>query len=192
MLLTIIIACEIGFWVFVVAGLIARYPLRRPRLGAILLAIAPIVDLVLLVATVLDLRAGAQPRFVHALAAIYIGVSIGFGHSMIRWADARFAHRFAGGPPPAPKPKRGHARAMIEAKGWLRHLLSWVIGCGLLFGAARLVGTPEAEALFHGVIRTWSIALGVDAIWSFSYLFDSEQTPRSTVAHDEREAALKR
>lgn len=37
MLLVIIVACEIGFWVLIGAGLTARYLLRRPRLGAGLL-----------------------------------------------------------------------------------------------------------------------------------------------------------
>jgi hypothetical protein len=35
-----------------------------------------------------------------ASAPAYLGFSVVFGPSVIRWADARFAHRFAGGPPP--------------------------------------------------------------------------------------------
>ena len=58
--ITIIVACEIAFWVVLAAGLVARYGLRRRRLGAILLACVPLVDVVLLVATVLDLSRGAR------------------------------------------------------------------------------------------------------------------------------------
>ena len=54
----------------------------------------------LLVATVIDLGQGATADFTHRLAAASIGVSVAFGHSMIRWGDQRFAHRFAGGPEP--------------------------------------------------------------------------------------------
>ncbi len=100
MLAAVIVVNEIGFWVLVGSGLVARYLLRRPRLGAGLLVAAPLVDLVLLTVSVLDLRQGGDASIVHALAAIYIGVSVGFGNAMIRWADVRFAHRFAGGPAP--------------------------------------------------------------------------------------------
>lgn len=200
MLLTIIIACEIGFWVFVLAGLIARYPLRRPRLGAVLLAMSPLVDLVLLTATVIDLRNGATPHVFHALAAIYIGVSIGFGHSMIRWADARFARRFDGGPKPAPgkpagKPAPGHARNVWAIKGWLRHLLAWSVGASLLFLAQKLTGGARAEEVFGGAIRAWALILGIDAIWTISYFFDREkessEASRPTMTHDERQPVLK-
>ena len=59
MLIAIIVATEIGFWVVLGAGLAARYLLGRRRLGAVLLASVPLVDLVLLIATVLDLSGGA-------------------------------------------------------------------------------------------------------------------------------------
>lgn len=105
MLTAVIVACEIGFWVLLLAGLACRYLLRRQLLSTILLALAPAVDLVLLIASVLDLRGGGTATAVHGLAAIYLGVSVGFGHRMMHWADVRFAHRFAGGPPPAKKPR---------------------------------------------------------------------------------------
>src|SRR5687767_3263233 len=100
MLLALIVACEISFWALIAAGLASRYLLGRRRLGAALLVCVPVVDLVLLVATVIDLAGGAVADFGHGLAAAYIGFSVAFGHSLIRWADERFAHRFAGGPPP--------------------------------------------------------------------------------------------
>ena len=98
MIVVVIVAVEIAFWVLLAAGLIARYPLRLPRVGAALLVCVPLVDLVLLGATVIDLRGGATAGVAHGLAAVYLGVSVGYGHRMIRWADVRFAHRFAGGP----------------------------------------------------------------------------------------------
>src|SRR6476646_828728 len=99
-MIVVIIACEIFFWVFVLVGLVCRYLLRSPKLGAVLLLCTTIIDLILLVTTSLHLKNGASADWVHGLAAIYIGVSIAFGHSMIGWADVRFAHRFAGGPAP--------------------------------------------------------------------------------------------
>ena len=71
-----IIACEIAFWIFVAAGLSIRYMLGKKRLGLALLAATPIVDVLLLVATAVDLRRGATASMVHGIAAIYIGVSV--------------------------------------------------------------------------------------------------------------------
>ncbi|MDI5944050.1 hypothetical protein QLR68_39155, partial [Micromonospora sp. DH15] len=125
MLVAVIVGCEIGFWVLLVAGLVARYPLRRPRLGAALLVCVPLVDLVLLAAAALDLRRGATADATHGLAAAYLGFSVAFGHSLIRWADQRFAHRFAGGPPPVRPPRYGWARARHEWREWAMGLLGW-------------------------------------------------------------------
>ena len=41
MLLLFIVGCEIAVWVFLLAGLAVRYPARRSRLGALLLAFRP-------------------------------------------------------------------------------------------------------------------------------------------------------
>ncbi len=86
----LIIACEIGFWIFVLAELTARYVMNKKKLGTFLLICTPIVDLILLIVTVYDLKNGAVASIVHGIAAIYIGVSIAFGHQMIKWADVRF------------------------------------------------------------------------------------------------------
>lgn len=62
----------------------------------------------------IDLRGGATAGFAHGLAAAYIGFSLAFGHSLIRWADVRFAHRFADGPPPPEPARYGRERAVRE------------------------------------------------------------------------------
>ncbi|TDC97460.1 hypothetical protein [Actinomadura sp. 7K507] len=163
MLIAIIIGCEIGFWVVLGAGLLARYPLRMRRTGAALLLCVPLVDLVLLAATAIDLNGGATAGTGHGLAAAYIGYSIAFGHSMVRWADERFAHRFAGGPPPLGKPKYGWARIRYEWRDFGKAAIATAIACGLLLAMIVLVGdTDRTEALY-----TWLGRLGVVlAIWS--------------------------
>jgi hypothetical protein len=164
MLAALILVSEFAFWVFIALGLTARYLLRRPRLGAALLILAPFVDLVLLVASVLDLRGGGDASIVHALAAIYIGVSVGFGHSMIRWADARFAYRFAGGPRPVKPSKYGPAAARREVGNWLRHLLAYAVGSGLMLGGVLLVGDPDRTRVLLYYPGAWGIVLVIDAI----------------------------
>ncbi|MFD5867414.1 hypothetical protein ACFWGD_02210 [Corynebacterium sp. NPDC060344] len=91
-----IIACEIGFWVLIALGLLARYPLGMPRLGLVLLALTPVVDVALLVFTVLDLRSGGRPGLAHGLAALYLGFSVVFGKRAIAWADRAYRRRVRG------------------------------------------------------------------------------------------------
>lgn len=163
MIVAAIVACEIGFWVVLVAGLTARYLLRRPRLGAALLVCVPLVDLALLAFTVVDLRRGAEPSAAHGLAAVYLAVSVVFGHAMVRWADVRFAHRFAGGPPPAPKPAGGTPeRLRLEWREFGKAATAVALSCLLLLGAIAVVGDRADTA----ALWSWMARLGVVlAIW---------------------------
>lgn len=164
-----ILAGEVAFWVFVVGGLAARYLLGKEGLGVTLLAMTPLVDLILILATVIDLRSGTEANFFHGLAAIYVGVSLAFGKQMIRWADERFAHRFAGGPPPSRPPQYGWEQARYYRRGWYRHLLAWCIGSFLLFGMTLLVGDPATTESLLGRVALWAFILAIDFVWSFSY-----------------------
>jgi peptidoglycan/LPS O-acetylase OafA/YrhL len=165
----IILAGEIMFWVFVVAGLVCRYVFQKKRIGKFLLWCTPLIDLVILLFTVMDLKNGATANIFHGLAAIYIGVSIVFGKSMIDWADKRFAYRYNQGPKPQKAPKYGKIRARNERRGWFMHLFAWLIGCGLLAAMIWLVGDESKTAHFSYTIRLWSIILGIDFLVSFSY-----------------------
>jgi hypothetical protein len=169
MMAALIIACEIGFWLFVAAGLFCRYILKARRLGACLLFCTVAVDLALLIFTAVDLRNGATASFFHGLAAVYIGVSIAFGHRMIRWADERFAYYFAHGPSPTVKPKFGTEHARYERRMWYLHLLGWLIGSAILFGMIQIVGDESRTTELWLTIVRWSIVLAIDFIWSFSY-----------------------
>lgn len=167
MILAIIIACEIAFWVFIVLGLAARYLLRRPRLGAGLLILAPIVDLVLLAAVGVDLATGGTASFAHGLAAIYLGFSIVYGHRMIRWADVRFAHRFAGGPPPVKLAGGAYARAC-----WLdvlRTALAMGIAAAILILLIWIAADPARTGGLVDTFRVLGIILTVEVIWAASY-----------------------
>ncbi|MDY7090647.1 MAG: hypothetical protein SYR96_36860 [Actinomycetota bacterium] len=166
-----IVACEIGFWALLVAGLAARYLLKARRLGAALLLAVPLVDVALLAFSVVDLRRGGEAELAHALAAVYLGVSVAFGHRMLSWTDQRFAHRFAGGPPPVKPPKGGRERATYERRTWLRHLLAYGIAVVVLGLFALLVGDAERTEGLWGVLRVWTLVLVIDGIISFSYTF---------------------
>ncbi|MGD9570606.1 MAG: hypothetical protein AB7V62_01820 [Thermoleophilia bacterium] len=169
MILAFILAAEVAFWVLLAAGLTARYPLRRPRLGAALLVAVPLADLVLLGATVIDLRGGATAGTAHGLAAVYIGVSVAFGHRIVRWADVRFAHRFAGGPAPDPGPRAGLAHARKERRDWYRHLLAWGVGAGLIGLAVLAAGDIGRTAAMWQLLGVWTVVLVIDFVVSFTY-----------------------
>ena len=91
MILIAIAVAEVLFWVLLVAGLLTRYALRAPRVGAALLIATPIVDLVLLALTYIDLSSTNSSNFAHGLSALYIGYSITLGPTIIRAMDVRFA-----------------------------------------------------------------------------------------------------
>jgi hypothetical protein len=193
--LYVIVACEIGFWVVLLAGLAVRYRLGLRRAGAVVLACVPLVDLVLLVATVIHLRTGATAQFADGLAAVYLGVSVAYGHQMMSWADARFAHRFAGGSPPVRPPRTGPAHARRERRGWYRHVLAFTIGCALILGGVALVGdASQAQGLLSWIPR-WALVLVIDFVWSFSYTFwprpaRNGRPPGSTTADGTRSVGL--
>ncbi|MFC9976427.1 hypothetical protein ACFVH6_36580 [Spirillospora sp. NPDC127200] len=169
MLLAVIAACEIGFWVLLFGGLAVRYLLRRRRLGGALLLCVPLLDVVLIAATVADLRGGATADFTHGLAAAYLGYSVAFGHSWVKWGDARFAHRYAGGPPPAPKPKYGRARTRYEWREFGKAVIAWAIGCGVLYGMIVMVDDAERTRQLLGWIVRLSVILAIWSLWPVTH-----------------------
>jgi hypothetical protein len=168
-LIALIIAAEIAFWSVLLSGLAARYLLGRPRLGMALLVATPVVDLALLIATTTDLRQGGEAALPHALAAVYIGVSVAWGKRMVSWADARFAHRFAGGSPPESAPRAGRPHAARERREWIRHLGAWATGTALLGLGVLVVGDLDRTMALLNVAALWTLILAIDFLISFSY-----------------------
>ncbi len=178
-----IVACEIGFWIFLLAGLFVRYILGAKKLGVGLMLFTPIIDLILIIATVLDIQRGAEVTVFHGLAAIYIGITVAYGHSMIKWADERFAYRFAGGPKPAKLEKFGTEHAKRERAGWLRHFIAYVIGNLILAGMILFIGdSSETSALFN-LSKTWTTVLVIDFAISFSYTLWPRKEPKNSKHH---------
>lgn len=165
-MVTAIVIAEVAFWVLIVLGLVSRYLLGRRRLGLALLAAVPGVDALLLLAVVIDLIGGATAEQAHALAAVYLGVSLAFGHSMIAWADVRFAHRFAGGPAPEPRPTSSEGRTRRERRGWLRHATAWAIGSGLMLLITLAVGDADRTQAFTSTAGIWTVVLIIDGVFS--------------------------
>ncbi|MER5218854.1 hypothetical protein [Streptomyces flaveus] len=177
MIVTLVIVCEVAFWVLLAAGLTARYLLKMPRTGLALLLCEPLLEVLLFAVTAIDLKNGAEPDWKHGLAAVYIGFTVGLGHSMIKWADAHFAHRFAGGPPPVKPPKYGFARAVHEWKVAGRWILAAVVALALLQAAIWYVGSGgETESL-----RTWQsrmlFVIGINLLIPLGYTVFPKKAP---------------
>jgi hypothetical protein len=157
-----IVAGEILFWVLLAGGLGARYLLHTPRLGLALLAGTLAVDVGVLAVAVTDLRSGAAATVVHGLSALYVGCSIAFGRTVVRWADGHAAHRWAGGPAPRRVPRRGPERAAHEWQLFGRWLAGAAITAGLL-GLAIVTAGPAADV---EALRDWyPRLLTITAIW---------------------------
>jgi hypothetical protein len=167
MILLAIVACEIGFWVAIVGGLCVRYLARMPRLGAALLIAAPVIDLVLLVLVATDLLGGGTASWHHGLAALYIGVSVAYGHRMIAWVDRRFAQRISGVPVP-PKPT-GVAYAVSCWKDAARTLLAAVIAAAILGGLILVVGAPTRTQELLAFFPVLGVIVAIDTLWAVSY-----------------------
>ncbi|WP_039828234.1 hypothetical protein [Nocardia testacea] len=154
-----IVASEIGLWVLLVAGLTARYPLRLRAVGAALLWGIPLLDVALIVAAAIDLHRGADPGVVHGLAAIYLGVSVAFGPAIVRWADIRFAHRFAGGPAPVKPAKGSRERVAAAWREWSRVVLAALIASAALgLIVVTVADGAQAGELYWWIGRAWTVA----------------------------------
>ncbi len=160
-LVILIGACEVFFWVLLVAGLAARYVLRARRLSTVLLICVPVLDVVLVSASLIDVARGSAPGLTHGLAAVYLGFTVAFGHSVIRWADGRFAHRFAGGPPPPRAPRYGGPKVLHEWNGWGKLLLGWGIALAVMVVTALVAGTgiPDPTAWVTDPMWSWGARL---------------------------------
>ncbi|GAA5089075.1 hypothetical protein [Nocardia iowensis] len=175
---TMIVVSEAGLWVLLAAGLIAGYLLRLRTVGAALLWGIPLLDVALIAAAALDLHRGAEPGLIHGLAGVYLGVSVAFGPAIVRWADARFAHRFAGGPAPT-KPAKGTPEKVAALwREWQRAVLAATIASvalGLII--LTVAAGDQATSLWWWVGRSWTVV----GLWLvFGPLWEEMSSPRWT------------
>jgi hypothetical protein len=162
LLYALIVGCEISFWIVLVLALAARYLLRRERLSRALLVCLPLVDLLLIAFTALDLRRGATPAFAHGLAAAYIGFTVAFGGIAVKWADERFAHRFAAAPAPSRAPSRGWALVRYDLLLWARCIAAAMITMALVEALVAFSGNAGAA---EPLLAWHKHAFGAVVVW---------------------------
>ena len=162
-----IILSEVGFWVVIALGLFTRYVFKRKKLGLFFLALTPVIDLILLAATSIDLYNGATATKIHGIAAVYIGVSIAFGKSMIQWADEHFIY-YVMKQGSKPTKRYGMEYAFHYLKGWGKHVLAYIIGAGFLAGLIYFIQDASRTEALKGMLQLWTVILGIDLLISIS------------------------
>ncbi|MET9748265.1 MULTISPECIES: hypothetical protein [Streptomyces] len=177
MVVALIIACEVGFWVLLALGLGARYLLKWRRTGAVLLLCEPVLELVLFAVTAWDLKNGAEPGWQHGLAALYIGYTVAYGHYTVRWLDGHAAHRLAGGPPPVRPPRHGMPRARHEGGLWLRTVLGAAVAYALLQGAVWYVGDDGDTSSLRSFQWTVLRVVALHGLIALTYLIWPKRGP---------------
>nr|WP_202487499.1 hypothetical protein [Streptomyces sp. SID8354] len=181
-----IIACEVGFWVLLAVGLALRYLARMPKTGAAVLLLEPLLELVLLIVTAIDLKNGAAADWKHGLAALYIGFTVAYGHHTIKWVDRYVAHRFAGGPPPVKR--YGRERFRYEVTLWLRTVLMAAVAAGLLQGAIWYVGGDGDVSSLRSSQAAGLRLVVIHGVITLTYLIWPKQRPKDRAAPDETPA----
>ena len=164
LLYALIVACEIGFWVVLLLALAVRYLLHKERLSRALLLCLPLIDLLLLAFTAMDLRRGATATFAHGLATAYIGFTVAFGGMAVKWADAHFAHRFAAGLAPTKAPSHGWEVVRYDFNLWGRCIVACVITMALVEAIVQFVGASEG---IQPLLAWHKYAFGCIVLWFF-------------------------
>ena len=182
MIVALIVICEVGFWVLLAAGLATRYLLKMPRAGMALLLCEPLLEVLLLVVTAIDLKNGAEPSWRHGLAAVYIGYTVGHGHRTVKWLDGHAAHRLGGGPPPPKPPRYGMARARYEGRVWLGSVIAASVASVLLLLAVWYVGGDgNTDSLRSWIFFAWRAA-GIHGLIALTYAIWPKKAPQAGVA----------
>ena len=175
MIIAIIVASEIGFWVLIALGLVARYMLRLKRTGLTLLAMTPVVDVILLVVTAMDLTSGATATVFHGIAAIYLGFSVAHGHKMIAWADRHFAYRFANGPQPIKLYGRGYA---VECwKDVARTALAVAVALGTIWLLTVVVDNETRTSALNDLNSIFLLVVAIEVLWALGYTLWPKKRP---------------
>lgn len=158
----LIVGCEAAFWLVLALALAARYLLERENLSRALLLSLPVIDLLLLAFTAVDLKSGTPATFAHGLATAYVAFTVAFGSVAVRWADERFAHRFAAAPPPAKPPAYGWPAVRYEFGLWFRCILASAIAIVLLIALIAFIDDESVTA----PLRSW---FQISAAWTIAW-----------------------
>lgn len=147
-MLLFIIAGEVLFWVFLLAGVCARYLLHWRTVSTVLLVSTPLIDIVIIVLTYIDLNRGAASDFSHGMAAFYVGFSVVFGSEAIARVDRRFARRHTD----LSEAELPAVPTRTSLEYWLRCLTASTISIALLVIGIAIAGLADSFWLIYWAI----------------------------------------
>ena len=147
-MLLFIIAGEVLFWIFLLAGVCARYLLHWRTVSTVLLVSTPLIDIVIIVLTYIDLHRGAASDFSHGMAAFYVGFSVVFGPEAIAHVDRRFARRHTG----LSEAELPAVPTRTSLEYWLRCLTASAITIALLAIGIVIAGSADSFWLIYWTI----------------------------------------
>jgi hypothetical protein len=181
-----IVVCEIAFWAVILIGLSFRYVFNLKNLGFFFLALTPLIDIILIAITSLDLYHGATATVAHGLAAVYIGVSLAFGKNMINWMDIRFQRYFLKSTTSKEEKLFGLPYAKNYAKGFVRHMIAFIIGYAILTSMIFYVDDAARTEALSGILKVWGFILAIDLYITASYFIwpKKAKTPVATINED--------
>ena len=151
------IAAEVAFWLCLVAGCLLRYVFNQRKLGLILMAATPIIDLLLLVFFYVSLSQGGTAEFMHGFAAFYIAFSVVFGKDIIGFVDQKVS-----GVSTRKGPKddrRSFTKCVVASAGAALLLLIGIVVTGLagsFWLVYWLIAVAFTPAMWWGVQRWMS------------------------------------
>lgn len=161
-MLIAILVCEIGFWVFLALGLLARYPLNMPKLGMALFYATPLIDLLLLAFVMIHLRSGAEVHFMHGIAALYIGLSVAFGHLTIASMDRLYQRKVLKRDVEISTAKSPLAK---EMNYFLRATVAMGIAAAVIALVVQLTGAIELEQWYGRLVSVLVIWFILGPLW---------------------------
>lgn len=184
-----IVLCEVAFWVVILIGLSLRYLFNLKKLSFFFLALTPFIDVILIAITSLDLYRGATATVAHGLAPVYIGVSLAFGKNMIDWIDIRFQKYILKSDSPMPEKLTGIPFAKHYAKGFLRHLIAFAIGCAILALMIFYIDDSSRTEALYGIMKVWAFIMAIDVYITSSY-FIWPKKPKTALSTESKKAKV--
>lgn len=55
------------------------------------------------------------------------------------------------------------------AKGWIKHVLAYLIGAGLLAGMIYFINDSARTEALSGILKLWTVIIGIDFLITASY-----------------------
>lgn len=161
---------QILFWLVFFSAFISRYLFKTKKLSVTLFIGTLFIDFALLFATTIAIKDGTIATIYHGLAAVYIGLVLFCGRSILAWIDNKFKPATEKQLPIAQQ-LTGKSLARYKLKGSLRHLYACFFGSILLIIMVLQIDNTSHTKGLTDVINLWLFFLSLDFLYSLTFYF---------------------